>query len=237
MGEASTVNKVTGTLNGGPSPGTALVETPEPAPATAAEPTAALPENPSPASAHPGEPAALDLDTVRKFWPDLIKKVGTTLGWKLAQVEPIEVEQPDLLVIAVKPGYNATFDECGTPEAQAKIAQALERLVRRPVNIKYVRRSRDHAGQEESRQNEAERADALGRDPLVQRLLELFEAPPGPGGLRRKRPIFRKLTEPAGTGGPRPYRFLGLLERFKHGSWSKSRAHPAGKKPCSINWE
>ncbi len=81
-----------------------------------------------------------DLDAVRKLWPDLVKKVGISLGWKLSQVEPIELDGPDVLVIAAKPGYNATFDECGTPEAQTKIGQALQRLIHRPVRINMLER-------------------------------------------------------------------------------------------------
>ncbi len=113
---------------------------------------------------------------MKKLWPDLVKKVGTGLGWKLSQVDPVELEGPDVLVIAARPGYNSTYDECGTPEAQAKIGQALARLVQRPVKIKYIRRDKERPS--EPRPNEAERANALAKDPLIQRVLELFEARP-----------------------------------------------------------
>jgi DNA polymerase-3 subunit gamma/tau len=129
-------------------------------------------------SPQPDESHPLDLDAVIKLWPDLVKKVGTALGWKLAQVEPLHLEGPDVLVIAARPGYNSTFDECGTPEAQTKIAQALQRLIHRPVKIKYIRRDPVNQGQNDSRPNEADRANSLARDPLVQRVLELFEARP-----------------------------------------------------------
>src|SRR4029079_3953975 len=105
-------------------------------------------------------------------------KVGTGLGWKLTQVEPLELEGPDVLVIAARPGYNSAFDECGTPEAQTKIGQALQRLIHRPLKIKYIRRAPRNEGQTNSRPNEADRANSLSRDPLVQRVLELFEARP-----------------------------------------------------------
>ncbi len=150
---------------------TAVLEVPKLAPAAA-------PEANSPAASHHADSPPLDLDAVRKLWPDLIKKVGTSLGWKLSQVEPVELEGPDVLVIAAKPGYNSAYDECGTPEAQTKIGQALQRLVRRPVKIKYIRRARQDQGEAESRQNEAQRANSLLKDPMVQRVLELFEARP-----------------------------------------------------------
>ena len=153
-------------------PAAAVSPASPPTPATTAPEAAAHAEQPAAAS-HP-----LELDAVKKLWPDLVKKVGTGLGWKLAQVEPLEVESPDVLVIAARPGYNSTFDECGTPEAQTKIGQALQRLIHRPVKIKYIRRAPGNQGQTESRPNEAERANSLLRDPMVQRVLELFEARP-----------------------------------------------------------
>jgi DNA polymerase III subunit gamma/tau len=147
-------------------------EAPPPAQAATAH------EAPAPVAPRPEASLPLDLDAVRKLWPDLVKKVGTGLGWKLAQVEPLELEGPDVLVIAARPGYNSTFDECGTPEAQAKIGQALQRLIHRPVKIKYIRRAAGIEGQADSRPNDVERANSLSRDPMVQRVLELFEARP-----------------------------------------------------------
>src|SRR5262249_55092963 len=153
-----------------PSPAATSESPPLPPVSTANTPAH---DSPRPDASHP-----LDLDAVIKVWPDLVKKVGTALGWKLAQVEPLHLEGSDVLVIAARPGYNSTFDECGTPEAQTKIAQALQRLIHRPVKIKYVRRDPVNQGQTDSRPNEADRANSLSRDPLVQRVLELFEARP-----------------------------------------------------------
>ena len=128
-----------------------------------------------------------------KLWPDLVKKVGTGLGWKLAQVEPIELEGPDVLVIAARPGYNSTFDECGTPEAQAKIGQALQRLVHRPVKIKYVRRAAEDQGQADSRPNEARASQFAVKRPDGSTRARALRGAARPDGLRRGRPVSRKL--------------------------------------------
>ena len=69
--------------------------------ADAAEAPAAAPS--APATARP----PLELAPVRQVWPELVKKVGVELGMRLSQAEPIGVEEPDVLVIAAKPGYNA----------------------------------------------------------------------------------------------------------------------------------
>ena len=116
-------------------------------------------------AAHRGEPGPLDLDAVRKLWPELAKKVDKRLALTLTQVEPIELEGADVLVIAAKPGYNSTFADVDSPEAQSKIAQALQRLVHRPVKIKYVRRFVDEHGDGGAQRNEARRADSLSKDP------------------------------------------------------------------------
>jgi DNA polymerase III subunit gamma/tau len=164
---------VTGSAESRPSSSTGAFQ----APVAATAPTVAR-EVVSAASAHRGESTALDLDTIRKLWPDLIKKVDKRMGLTLTQVEPINFEQPDVLAISVKPGYNSTFDAVDTPEAQTKIAQALHRLVHRPVKIKYVPRAADDHARVGAQQNEAKRADSLSKDPMVQRVLELFEARP-----------------------------------------------------------
>ena len=139
------------------------------------------------ATAPEGEPAnptrgndssPLDLALVRKVWPDLFKKVGARLGLHLSQVEPVSVIGPDVLVIAANAGYNSVADECGTAESLAKIEQALHRLTHRTVTVKYERAPEVEEAVADGRPVDARRQDALSSDPLVQRVLELFEARP-----------------------------------------------------------
>jgi DNA polymerase-3 subunit gamma/tau len=128
--------------------------------------------------APPAEAAALDLATARKVWPELLKKVGASLAWRLSQVEPAAVIGPDVLVIAANPGYNSITDECGTDQSRAKIEQTLRRLTHRTVTVKYERAPEDENVTADERPLEARRQDSLAADPLVQRVLELFEARP-----------------------------------------------------------
>jgi DNA polymerase III subunit gamma/tau len=120
----------------------------------------------------------VELADVRKVWPDLFKKVGARLGVHLAQVEPVSIIGADVLVIAANPGYNSVADECGTAESLAKIEQALQRLIHRSLTVKYERSPEVEGVATESKSVEAARQDALSSDPLVQRVLELFEARP-----------------------------------------------------------
>jgi DNA polymerase III subunit gamma/tau len=144
-----------------------------PSPAFASQPDR---EPQSTGRATRGDQPPLDLETVRKAWPDLVKKVGHQLGWRLSRIEPTAIEGPDVLVIAAEAGYNSTCDECGTPEALAKIEHALERLVHRHVKVKYERSAEADKGAADSRVPDARRADAVASDPMVQRVVELFEA-------------------------------------------------------------
>jgi len=167
-----------------PAPAPAPTEAPQQALAPATTdtlPPAAGPAQPAPApvsSTHPARDQLppLDLSTARKVWPDLVKKVGAGLGWRLSQVEPVGVVGSDVLVIAAKPGYNSVADACGSADALVKIEQSLQRLIHRPVNVKYERSPENENLAPEARQPEARRADALSSDPMVQKVVELFEA-------------------------------------------------------------
>jgi DNA polymerase III subunit gamma/tau len=149
--------------------------------AAEAAPAANLPVAPSqdslPALAATVEHAApMDLESIRKLWPDLVKKVGFSLGFHLIQAEPLAVLEPNVLVIAAKPGYNSIADECGAPAALKKIESALERLTHRAASVRY---ERAHEGQEDPARAQAQngrRGDVLSSDPMVQKVLELFEA-------------------------------------------------------------
>jgi DNA polymerase III subunit gamma/tau len=145
----------------------------EPAVATA---TVALLEPESAPTLPRQESSALDLATARKVWPDVVKKVGAGLGWRLSQVEPTALASPDVLVIAAKPGYNAVADECGTAESLVKIAQAFQRLTHRSVTVKYESSAEEEGLAADTGTTDARRADVLASDPLIQKIIELFEA-------------------------------------------------------------
>jgi DNA polymerase-3 subunit gamma/tau len=118
----------------------------------------------------------LELAEAREVWPDLIKKVGPNLGWRLAQVEPIAAVGSDVLVIAAKPGYNSMAEVCGTPESLLKIGQGLQRLIHRPVNVRYERSSESGEPPPDSRSNGSRRIESVMADPMVQKVMELFDA-------------------------------------------------------------
>jgi DNA polymerase-3 subunit gamma/tau len=118
----------------------------------------------------------LELATARRVWPDLVKKVGANLGWRLSQVEPVAALGSDVLVIAAKPGYNSIAEVCATPEALVKIGQGLQRLIHRPVSIRYQCSADGGESAPESRPNDSRRRESLEADPMVQMVIELFEA-------------------------------------------------------------
>ena len=117
----------------------------------------------------------LELHSVNEIWPDLVKKVGADLGWRLTQAMPIGLDGPDVLVIGPRPGYNGVADLCGTAEARRWIADCLQGLLRRPLTVRYEQSNSDDDGSNVPAA-EARRADQLQNDPLVQKVVELFEA-------------------------------------------------------------
>jgi DNA polymerase III subunit gamma/tau len=134
-----------------------------------------------PAAPSPGgELPALDMATARKVWPDLVKKVPSKLRWRLNQVEPIAVVGADVLIIAARSGFNsqAVEDDCGTPDVLGQLEKGLQKLIHRPVTIKYERTNGPDGPSPDASQAEARRPDALMADPMIQKVVELFEARP-----------------------------------------------------------
>ncbi len=154
--------------------------------AQAGSPAKVIPASRPPAegvpAAHEAGPGAelpaLELAAIRQVWPELVKKVGSPLSMRLAVAEAISVEEPDVLVIAAKPGYNSLADSCGTDEAREKIAHCLQRLLRRPVTVRYHRSLEPAQGSAHEPFSEPRRPEILAADPMVQKVVELFEARP-----------------------------------------------------------
>jgi DNA polymerase-3 subunit gamma/tau len=124
------------------------------------------------------DPPPLEVTTVREIWPELVKKVGPTLGFRLVSAEPVAIEPPGVLVIAAKPGYNSLADSCATDEARTKIEQCLQRLLHRSVTVRYERTTVDETQGDRAPAQGSRRPDLLAADPMVQKVVELFEARP-----------------------------------------------------------
>ena len=154
--------------------------------AQAGSPATVLPAARPPAeevpAAHQAEPGAklpvLELAAVQQVWRELIKKVGSDLSIRLAVAEPIRIEDSDVLVIAALPGYNSLADSCGTAEALEKIARCLQRLLRRPVTVRYHCSVQPAQADSHEPFSEPRRPEILAADPMVQKVVELFEARP-----------------------------------------------------------
>jgi len=136
----------------------------------------AVPSSTQPA--HRDEPAALELSRVRQVWEELVKKVGPDLGWRLTQAEAIGVEGPDVLVIAAKPGYNSVADLCGSDDAREKIEHCLQRLLHHHVTVRYEQSSEESPAAGAGIAADSRRPERLAADPMIQKVVELFEARP-----------------------------------------------------------
>ena len=211
--------------------------------AQAGSPAKVIPASRPPAegvpAAHEAGPGAelpaLEPAAIRQLWPELVKKVGSPLSMRLAVTEAISVEEPDVLVIAAKPGYNSLADFCGTDEAREKIAHCLQRLLRRPVTVRY----RSLAGTGAGQRSRAVLGTTPARDPggrpdgsKSRRTVRGTSSAPG----IRRRPEFaligdfewKEILGPARSDPARGGRDDGFPTLFlcnKEGS------------TCSVNWE
>jgi len=85
---------------------------------------------------------------------------------------------PDVLIIAAKPGLNSESveDDSGTADVLAQLEKVIQKLIHRPVKIKYERTTGPDGASLDSKQADSRRPDALMADPMVQKVVELFEA-------------------------------------------------------------
>jgi len=154
---------------------------PEPAPAAALR---HAPAAPAPAS----DSWPLDRERIVTLWPDLIRKLGVRLGVPLSRVEPdaLAISGPNLLVIRVSPGYNWVAEECETPEARARIETELSKLLDRSVTVRFERSGDVGStgadvlvpGTPGPPASPPRRPGNLDSDPMVQKVVQLFEARP-----------------------------------------------------------
>lgn len=120
----------------------------------------------------------LDLERARRVWPDAIAKLPYKFNWRLTQVEPVEMAGPDILVVAPRPGYNGVDEAVFSAETSDALAGMLRRLTQRPVQVRFRSSGAADEGPTAVAQAEPRRADSLTSDPLVQKVVELFEARP-----------------------------------------------------------
>ena len=118
----------------------------------------------------------LDLEAIRKHWPQAVARLPLKFHWRISQVEPVELAGPDLLFVSPRPGYTGDESVFSAETSQA-LASVLQRWSRRPIQVRF---RASGSGEDSAKQGEDEprRADAMASDPLVQKVIELFEARP-----------------------------------------------------------
>ena len=134
------------------------------------------PDPPAPksvASSTRGE--GLDLQEVLNSWETLVTKLGA-VGAPLAKIRPIAISGPNVLVIPLPAGYNWVADACQRDEARAKIEAGLASVLGRPATFRFERVESSAAARDD--ETPPPRPDELALDPMVQKVIELFEARP-----------------------------------------------------------
>jgi DNA polymerase III subunit gamma/tau len=138
------------------------------------------PARPVPAAELSGKPLSahhlpLDLETVRSIWPELLTKLPASSVWRLTQVEPAAVEEPDILVIVPKAGYNTVEVALGS-EILENLGREIQGVIHRRVTVRFERPVIANDAIPETSPANSRRTDSLMADPLVQKVVELFEA-------------------------------------------------------------
>jgi len=94
---------------------------------------------------------------------------------------------PNLLAISLSKGYNWIADECEVPEVRAKIARELQSLLDCPVLVEFNRSLAEGLESDtelstgtlaQDLESPQVRSSEPERDPMVQRIVQLFDARP-----------------------------------------------------------
>ena len=90
----------------------------------------------------------------------------------------LAISGPNVLVIGVPSGYSMVSEKCDTPEARARIEKALLSLLHRPVTVRFEPIEGDAAPSQATSPppDVKPRGEILETDPMVLKVVELFEA-------------------------------------------------------------
>jgi len=119
--------------------------------------------------------ASPTLAEVQGAWPGVVEALGEGLGSILKQVQPTAIPRPNLLVIALPPGYNWVADRCDTQEGRVALESALRSARGWDVRVRFERAESGAAATPTASTGPAQ-GDELAKDPMVQKVIELFEA-------------------------------------------------------------
>jgi DNA polymerase-3 subunit gamma/tau len=116
----------------------------------------------------------LPFEAIQEAWPRVLETLGTPLSTSLGKLQPLAISGPDLLAIEVPAGYNWAADACEGTEARGRIEAALRSVLGRPVTFQLNRPPQAEAPATASAA--AERRDEVANEPIVRKLVELFDA-------------------------------------------------------------
>ncbi len=165
-----------------PAPVVAAASAEKKKPMTAAESPPPLATEPPPL-APAAATAPVDLRALVAIWPELAEALGPKLGRSLARLRPSALGPSGEL--ALEPvGGPTTFtkiaaDTCAIPENRLRIESELKARLGRAIALRIDRPEPTDAGHGPAKPTAAPsppRNDEVARDPLVQKIVELFEA-------------------------------------------------------------
>ncbi len=135
-----------------------------------------LPPEPPPAVEPPPKPrqGPIALDEVLNAWETLVERLGDA-GTGLSKIRPNAISGPNVLVIPLPGGYNWVADACERDGTRAKIESTLGSLLGRSATFRF---ERAEPAKPPEAQTPRPQVEDLAQDPMVRKVIELFEARP-----------------------------------------------------------
>ncbi|MDX2037624.1 MAG: DNA polymerase III subunit gamma/tau [Isosphaeraceae bacterium] len=118
-----------------------------------------------------------DLLAIQSAWLGWTEEFEETLARRLARLTPQALEEPNRLVLVPDPAYAWSIDTLDTTENRSKIEGRVGRRLGRAVEVRFEvpAETREDAARAGSQAKHEER---LNDDPVVRKVIDLFEARP-----------------------------------------------------------
>ncbi len=135
------------------------------------------PPTAEPVAAGPDGRVPWEIEAIAAGWPQWAEGLEPDLATKLLRMAPAAILGPNQLAVGVDRAYNWVADACEAPETRARIEAKLAHWLQRSVSIQFDRPASPDSGPPRGTLSFA-RDEAVRDDPMVQQVVELFDARP-----------------------------------------------------------
>jgi DNA polymerase-3 subunit gamma/tau len=133
-------------------------------------------EKPTVTDAGPLSEIPRTIEEFERAWPEIVCRLRSEDAGRLGFLRPAALEAPNQLVLRADPAYNYVIDVCDRTDVKSRLEAELLRVLGRPIRVRLERSESAPVASDAAKA--AAQLDLVSSDPLVQKVVELFEARP-----------------------------------------------------------